>query len=280
MNRRNLVVVAKYTAIIIIAVVTAFPIYWITLGSLLPSDRLISHSLSNLVPVGLTLEHYKAVLFHSNFKNYFVNSFIVAGITTILSLIISTFAGYSLSRLRFRGRRLIGRLVLFTYIVPSVLLVVPIFILIVALNLSNTRTGLVLTYLTFSLPFGIWIMRGFFADIPIELEEAAMVDGASRFKAMWRVVFPLAVPGMVAMAMFCFLNAWNEYLFALVLTTSESIRTIPVGVVATFVNPNMEPYLWSRLMAASVLSSIPVFIIFIGLQRFLIQGLGAGAVKG
>lgn len=270
----------RIAVVIVCAALTFLPMYWVIVGSLTPPDKLLSTSLSSIIPTAPTLEHYRMVLFKLNFKTYTINSLIVAVTTTVVSLVLSALGGYALARLKFPGRRAVGNLVLFTYIIPTVLLVVPIFSIIVMLDLQNTRTGLILTYLTFTLPFCLWMMKGFFAGLPPQLEEAAQVDGATRVQAMLRVVFPLTLPGLVATAMFSFMLAWNEYLFALVFLNNDDLRTIPIGVTASLVGPNMEAFHWAGLMAASVLSSIPVFIIFIGLQRYLIQGMAAGAMKG
>jgi multiple sugar transport system permease protein len=273
--------VVRIVVIGISVILIVVPIYWIIAASFMPSSDIISTALSGSIPLHPTLDNYKALLgtpgFH--YLTYYANSIIIALITTALSVVFAAFGGYSLARLRFPGKSLFGNAILFTYIVPGALIVVPIYNILTTLQLVNTRTSVVICYLTFSLPFSLWMMRGYFAGLPADLEEAAYVDGAGVLRAMIRVVFPLAVPGMVAVAMFSFLLAWNEFLFALVFLNSPSVRTLPIGVMATFVGTNMSTSDWSDLMAASVLAMLPVFALFIALQRFLVEGLSMGSVK-
>lgn len=257
------------------------PIYWVLAASFMPSHDLLSSSLAGSLPLHPTLENYVRLFTNSqyNFTSYYLNSLFVASVTAILCLVCSTLGGYALARLRFPGRNLFANVVLISYIVPGVLLVAPIYSIMVSLQMMNTRTSVIVTYLTFSLPFSLWMMRGYFSGLPREVEEAAQVDGASILGALFRVVIPLAKPGLVAITMFSFLGAWNEFLFALVFLNNPGVRTLPIGLTATFVSPNMGPLEWSSLMAASVLAAIPVLILFAALQRFLVEGLSAGAVK-
>lgn len=269
----------QIAVVVILSLITVFPIYWITVVAFSPSSSFLSTDNSWLIPTNVTLEHFIYVFKNSDFLIYAVNSLVVASVTTIITLVISSFGGYSLGRLRYKGRDTIGKLILFTYIVPSVLLVIPLFTCIVNLNLQDNPIGLVLSYLTFSIPFCIWMLKGFFSSLPAALEEAAMLDGTSRMGAFIRIILPLAAPGIVAAAMFTFLLSWNEYLFALVFITKDTMRTLPVGIVASFTNINMDPESWANVMAASLMSSIPVFILFLLLQKHLISGMAAGAVK-
>jgi len=264
--------------LIVIAALMFFPFYAVLVGSITPPTKLLSAAAT--LPHEVSWDNYKRVLLASPYPGYFAHSLIVAVVTTATSLVLSTFGGYALARLDFPGRDVLSNAILLVYIMPSILLVVPLFTIITGLHLINTLMSVILAYLSFSLPFCLWMMRGFFASLSPSLEDAAQVDGATRVQAMLRVMFPLAAPGMVATAMFSFILAWNEYLFALIFLNSDVVRTIPIGVTATFVSEAMGLADWSALMAASVLSALPVFLLFMGLQRFLIQGIAAGAVKG
>ena len=266
--------------LVITAIVNFFPIYWLIITPLKPASHILSRDLGSLFPRILTLSNYLEILHTEKFLRYLLNSTLVATTATLITILVSTLGGYSLARLNFPGRRLLGRLILFTYIVPSVLLVVPMFSLFVNFGLQNSYLGLVLAHITLGIPFSIWMLRGFFMSLPEELEEAAMIDGATRVGALFRIILPLSAPGIVAAAMFTFILSWNEYLFALVFINDDAIRTLPVGIAATFMSVNMQGIQWARLMSASVFSSIPVFLIFLWLQKMLVQGLSAGAVKG
>lgn len=270
----------RVSALVIFALVMFVPVYWVAIASITPPAALLSKRLSSAVPRQIDFSSYSRVLFESDFPIYFSNSLLVALITTGACLVLSTFAGYALARLGFPGRRFVGDFILLTYIVPPVLLIVPLFSVMASLRLVDTRTGLVITHLCFVLPFSIWMMKGYFAGLPPQLEEAARVDGATRIQAMVHVAFPLAIPGMVATALFSFILSWNEFLFALIFLNSDSVRTLPIGVVSSFSGAVMQPRDWTALMAAAVLSSAPVFLIFLSLQRFLVRGMAAGAMKG
>lgn len=279
---RRLASGARIAVLIVSAVIIIIPIYWVVAASFMPSSEMLSPSLAGSFPLRPTLQNFRALLgtptYH--YATYYLNSLIVAVVTTVLGLAFSAFGGYALGRLRFPGRTLFSNAILLSYIVPGALIIVPIYNIMASLNLVNTRTSVIICDLTFALPFSLWMMRSYFASLPAELEEAAKVDGASVIRAMTDVVFPLAVPGMVAVAMFSFLLSWNDYLFALVFLNSPGVRTLPIGITSTFVATNMQPSNWSDLMAASVLAAVPVFALFLILQKYLVEGLSMGAVKG
>ena len=256
-----------------------FPIYWILIVSVIPSKNLLSQTLSWLIPKDASLEYYRSLIETTNYLRYYLNSIIIAGVTTFCTLIVASMGGYSLARLSFKGKRTIGRLILFTYVVPPVLLLIPLFQLIVKFHLNNKYLGLILAYMTFALPFCMWMLRGFFLSLPESIEEAAWIDGTTVFGSYIRVVLPLAKPGLVASAMFTFLLCWNEFLFALVFINNDALRTIPVGVVTRFLTTVMVPSDWSKIMAASILGALPVYLLFVFLQKHLVQGLAAGSVK-
>jgi multiple sugar transport system permease protein len=279
-TRRHPGRVARPLTVVVVLVVLLFPIYWLILTSMSTPDQIISTSADAILPHSLTLANYGFVLQDPQFIVFATNSLIVASCVTVLSVAISALGGYSLARLRFRGSRLLGRLVLFAYVAPPVLLAVPMFVLLAKLGLVNTPVGLVLAHMSFAIPFCVWILRGFFLTLPPELEDAARVDGCSRMQAFRRVVLPLARPGLVAAGMFAFLLSWNEYFFALIFLQDNAQMTLPIGILSTNFNETMGPADWLHLLSASVIACIPVFILFIGLQRWMVSGLTAGAVRG
>ncbi len=266
---------------IIILVIIIFPLIWMIYSSFRSSDNLISKDIENIIPSidEFNLDYYKYVL-KKGMITFSKNSAITAIAVTIISVIFSCMAGYALARLKFKGSVLLGRFILFTYMIPPILIVIPLFIIIVKLGLNNSLMGLILTHVTFALPFSTWLMRGFFLSIPIGIEEAALTDGANLLGAFIRTVLPLSLPGIATIAIFSFILSWNEYLFALILLSSNRVRTLPVGIITTFASETMNAQHWLRLMTASVLSSIPIFIIFLLLQKNIVSGLSAGAIKG
>lgn len=269
----------KTALIFAIAAANFFPIYWIVVTSVSPVSEILSRDLLSLLPTRATVAPYARLFTFMPYATYLANSLIVALSTTALTLAVSALGGYALARLSFPGRNLIARMVLFTYTVPSVLLLIPLYTTIVRYGLQNTRLGLVLAHATFAVPFTLWLLRGFFHSLPVELEDAAMIDGASHFGVLCRIVLPLAAPGLVTAALFGFILSWNEYLFALVFINDDGLRTIPVGVAANIMTGNIQPTHWPVLMAASIVSSLPVGALFLFLQKSLVQGLTAGGVK-
>jgi ABC-type glycerol-3-phosphate transport system permease component len=203
---------------------------------------------------------------------------ILATATTLLVIAIATLGAYSLVRFTYRGRETMAFLVLFTYLLPSVVLIIPLYLLMVALGLANTLLSLVLAYTTFALPYALWLLRSFMAGVPQDLEAAALVDGATRLSAFKDVILPQLLPGIVSTALFTFILSWNEYLYALVLVNSDAVRPLTTGVMSMLISAfNIE---WSLLMAASVMMSVPLIVIFTFLQSYLTRGFGAGGVKG
>ncbi|MEO7588296.1 MAG: carbohydrate ABC transporter permease [Arachnia sp.] len=254
------------------------PLYWLVLTALRPNSTTNTLPL-NLLPTNLTLENVIRQLSDAEgFLTYFRNSLITASASMILSIIVSVLAGYALSRLRFPGKMGLLLAVLASQMFPVMLVVISLYVLYNRLGLLNSYLGLTLAFTTLSLPFSIWMMRGFFDSVPIELEEAAFVDGTSRMGSMWHVLLPAVSPGLISVALFSFLNAWNNMLIALTLTSSPDKRTIPPGFLATYVGEYQ--YRWSDAMAGSMIVTLPIAIVFILLQRYFVQGMTAGAVKG
>ena len=216
------------------------------------------------------------ILAISSFPRQFLNSAIVSVSTAVFSVVLAAFAGYGLSRFRFAGARLMETFILMTQMFPGVLLVIPYFILISRVGLFNTYPALIIAYTSFALPFSTWMLKGFFESVPRELDEAAMVDGCSRFQAFTSVVVPVSLPGIVATIIFSFILAWNEFLFALVLTSSDSMYPVTVGI-ASFIGQWRIAY--ETMMAASVVATVPTIVLYMCLEKHLVQGLTAGAVK-
>jgi ABC-type glycerol-3-phosphate transport system permease component len=229
------------------------------------------------IPDRITLESYRVVLGLHNFPRYFLNTGIVSVSTTVAALVFAALAGYGFSRFQFRGSNVLMVFTLATQMFPGILLVIPYFSVMSAIGLFNTYPALVIAYTSFALPFCIRMLKGFFDSIPVELDEAAMIDGCSRPDVFLKVVLPLSLPGLVATAIFSFLVAWNEFLFGLALTASPDMYVVTVGIASNIGQLVIE---WNHLMAASVLATIPTIVLYIFLERYLVQGLTAGAVKG
>ena len=267
---------ALWAGVLATIVVTGFPLYWMVASSIMPYPDLFDRT-PRFLPRALTLEHYHGLLSRTAFPTYFSNSFLVATMATALAIVLATLAGYGLTRFTFPGRALVARSVIFTYLFPPILLTIPLFVLLKQMGMVNSHVGLALAHVSFALPFATWLAMIFFQAIPVELEEAAMVDGASRLTALRRVVLPLAGPGIVANAVFVFVLSWNDYLFSVVLVVDERLKTLPVGVAGFADSTSVE---WGLMMAGGVLITLPIMVGFAVVQRYLIQGLSAGALKG
>jgi multiple sugar transport system permease protein len=230
-----------------------------------------------LSPTVWSLENYRRVLRDSTFVGSVANSSKVALTVTLLAVPLAFAGGYALARYRSRGTRLVGLALLASQMLPAIMLAIPLYVLLAKLRLIDTHTALIVAYTTFALPFTTWMLRGFFEGIPREIEECALVDGCSRRRMLWRIVLPISLPGLAAAAILVFLLAWNEYLFAMLLIHSENLKTFPV-TLTTFTSRWRVDY--AALAAASVIVSVPVATVFLLLQRYLVSGMTAGAVKG
>jgi multiple sugar transport system permease protein len=253
-----------------------FPLFWLLKVSVTPNDLLYSEGV-RMWPSRATLEHYAFVIAHSAFPTFFRNSLIVAGSTAVAVTILASLAGYALSRFRFRAKYWIVTLMLITQMFPLVMLVAPIFKMLSPLGLTNSLTGLIIVYTAFNVPFATFLMQSFFDGIPKDLEEAAMIDGATQFVAFRQIILPLTLPGIAATLGFVFTAAWSELLFALMLISGNDAATFPVGLL-TFVSKFSVDF--GQMMAAGILALIPACLFFLLIQRYLVQGLTAGAVKG
>ncbi len=260
----------------ILLVLVLFPFYWMTITSFKNEDQMRS-LVSMFWPSPVVLENYYQLLTKTDFTIWFRNSAVVAVSSTLLATAIGTIGAYALARLRFLGRAFLSSTVLITYLVPPAILFIPLYAQIRTLGLSDSLAGLIATYPSFTVPFVTWLLMGYFESIPVELEEAAMIDGATRFRAFRVIILPLAAPGLLAAGLYAFTQAWNEFLYALVFITDVKQRTLPVGI-SGFITGDV--YGWGYLMAGAVLTTLPVIVVYIYLQKYMVEGLTAGGVKG
>jgi multiple sugar transport system permease protein len=252
------------------------PLYWIAVTAFKSEGQIVTHT-QDLWPTPWTLQQFGDLFTTKPFGRWYLNTLLVSGASTAVALVCAALAGYALARLRFRGAQSFTVTVLITYVMPGALLFIPLYQLLIGVRLNDSLWSLMVTYPTFTLPFATWLLTGYFSSIPIELEEAALVDGCTRIQAFGRVVLPLAKPGLLAVALFTLTNAWNEFLFAFVFITKDQYKTLPVGMQSMIVG-DVVPQ--GQLAAASLLVSIPVVVMYAFGQRFLTEGLVAGAVKG
>lgn len=269
--------VFAYVLLITFVFSMAMPLFWMTASSLKPEGENLSYP-PTIIPQTWTLEHYQRLFGQTLFPKWFRNSLIVSVGTTLTAIAVSSMGAYVFSRFRYRFFEVFSRLILFAYMVPTILLVIPIFKIVWSLKLSNTLYALLLTNNAFLIPYGLWTLRSYFAGIPHEIEEAALIDGCTRWQAFVKVVLPQALPGIISTALFAFHVAWNEYLFSSVLLWSSDLQTLSAGV-STLMG-ELAPSSWGLLMAAGVMITLPVIILFSFLQSFLVAGWGGGAVKG
>ena len=263
-----------YSSLLLLALFILFPIYFMGITSLKTVRDI--YRVPSLLPVNPTLINFQALIGQWNYLDAVKNSVIVAGLTTLVSVFISCLAAYSLVRLRFGLRKWSARLILFSYLTPSALLFIPLAVIVERLGLGNKHLGLIFVYLTFAAPLSTWMLMGYFRGIPIDLDEQAMVDGATQLGALFRVVLPVAVPGLIACAVLTFTGAWNELLLGMIFITSPELRTVPVATSYLITGDTVRMGL---LMAASIVAAVPVMLLYFLSQRFVVQGLGAGAVK-
>lgn len=267
---------AHRLGVLVFVAFALFPLFWLLKVSLTPNDLMYSEGV-RLWPSRVSLEHFRFVLENSNFPLFFRNSLIVSLSTAAIVTVIAALGGYAFSRFRFRGKLVVTGLLLVTQMFPLVMLIAPIFRMMSTLGLTNSLTGLVIVYTAFNVPFAIFLMQSFFDAIPRDLEEAAEIDGASRFRAFREIIVPLTLPGMAATLGFVFTAAWSELLFALMLVSKADASTFPVGLLSFVSKFGVD---FGQMMAAGVLALIPAVLFFLLIQRFLVAGLTAGAVKG
>jgi multiple sugar transport system permease protein len=258
-------------------VLMLFPFYWMLITSIKPNRELYSQKVMPLVVYQPTLKHYIDLLYETNFLLWTYNTMLVAVVTTVVSVAVGTMVAYPLARMRFPGAAVVAIGVAATYLVPQPLLFIPMSDIINRLELGNTLTAVMLTYPTLLIPFCAWLLMGYFKSVPRELEEAARIDGASRFQAMTRIVLPLCTPGLLSAGIFAFTLAQNEFLYALIFLAKSEVRTVAVGAITELIRGDV--FYWGQLMAAAMLGSVPVAIIYSFFVEYYVAGLTAGAVK-
>lgn len=274
MAKRNKII--SYLVLTLLGLIVLFPIFWMVSISFRNNNQVFSIPVK-IIPDPITIESYKTVLTNNRYLQYFANSYIISLTVTFLSLIIGIFAAYGFSRYDFRGSKIMNLFIVATQTIPPVTLLIPYFILITQIRLYNTYAGLILTYASFCLPYAILMMTGYFNSISKELDEAVLIDGGSRVRALWSVIVPSAIPGIISTLIYTFILAWNEFMFALTLIKDDAMRTVPVGIALLKGEFSTE---WNTIMAFSLLGSLPVLLLYFLAQRYFISGLTAGAVKG
>jgi multiple sugar transport system permease protein len=254
---------------------SGFPILWMFFSSLKSNTEIFALP-PRLLPKVFTLTAYESIFSDPVKIRFFINSYLVAGVVTLLTLIVAVLAAYSFSRYEFRLKKVFNLLVISTQTVPPITLLIPYFGMVVFFGIFNTYLALILTYMVFTLPYAILLMTGYLNTLPKELDEAVLVDGGSSWTALWRVIVPVSVPGIVATAVYTFLLSWNEFLFALTLTKSMELRTVPIGISLLM---GQHAFEWNEMMAMSVLGSLPLLLLYLVAQRYFLAGMTAGSVK-
>lgn len=262
-------------ALLVGAVFAGFPVFWMLASSFKANSEIFEFP-PRIITENFSFDAYATILGDPTKVRFFINSYIVSLSVTALTLVVALMAAYGFSRYEFRGKRPLNMLIVSIQAVPPITLLIPFFGLMVTLRLYNTYQGLILTYMVFTLPYAIIMMTGYFNTLPRELDEAVKVDGAGALTALWRILVPISIPGIVSVGIYTFMIAWNEYLFALTLTRTDDMRTVPIGIQLLM---GQHSYEWNEMMAMSILGCIPVLILFLFFQRYFIGGLTAGSVK-
>lgn len=266
-----------YAPLAVFLFVLLFPFYWMALTTFRPNAELYDYDrYSPLWVVHPTLDHVRKLLFETSYPGWLWNTLLVSVTATFLSLLASAFAAYAIERLRFSGSRYVGMAIFLAYLVPPSILFIPLATMVFSLGLFDTRLALILTYPTFLVPFCTWLLMGYFRSIPYELEECALIDGATRLQILVKIILPLAVPGLISAGIFAFTLSWNEFIYALTFVSSSEAKTVPVGVITELVEGDV--YHWGSLMAGALLGSLPVAILYSFFVEHYVSGL-TGAVK-
>jgi len=269
-------VVTLYVPLGIFVFVLLFPFYWMFTTSIKPNAELLSREGNPFWVVKPTLEHFHHLVFETQYPEWMWNTVIVSVVSTFTSLAASVFAAYAIERLRFKGSKQVGLSIFLAYLVPPSILFIPLATIVFQLGLFDTRWALILTYPTFLIPFCTWLLMGYFRSIPFELEECALIDGATRWQILVKIVLPLAVPGLISAGIFAFTLSWNEFIYALTFVSSSEVKTVPVGVVTELVEGDV--YHWGALMAGALLGSLPVAVMYSFFVEYYVSGM-TGAVK-
>lgn len=269
--------IVLYGLMILAVFWAVFPLFWVLISSVTPDIETYSFE-RTFLPKNPTLDNYISLFKITPFAVWMRNSAVLSTVTTVVVVLLSSMTAYAMSRFRYKSFKIIAQLTLLAYMMPAIILVVPIFFLLFRLNLINSMLGLLLVYIGTRLSVGLWMLRSYFQGIPIELEEQSMVDGATRFQAFWKIILPQAFPGMISTAIFTFSVTWQEFLFASILIFNSRNQTVSGGV-ATFISEDWI-YSWGTLMAAGVMISLPLVLLYAFMQKYLVAGWGGGAVKG
>ena len=269
-------IVTVYVPLGVFLLVLLFPFYWMTVTAFKPNEELLSREGNPFWVRNPTLDHIKKLLFETSYPDWLWNTMLVAVVSTALSLLAAVLAAYAIERLRYRGSRYVGMGIFLSYLVPPSILFIPLATIVYRLELFDTRLALILTYPTFLVPFATWLLMGYFKSIPYELEECALIDGASRLQILVKIILPLAVPGLISAGIFAFTLSWNEFIYALTFISSSEVKTVPVAVVTELVEGDI--YHWGSLMAGALFGSIPVAVLYSFFVEYYVSGL-TGAVK-
>ncbi|MGN8021033.1 carbohydrate ABC transporter permease [Phyllobacterium sp. 22229] len=277
LNRLPRRIVVLYLPLAVFIIVLLFPFYWMAITAVKPNSQLTDYN--NYSPfwvVGPTLDHIKYLLFETSYPGWLWNTLVVSVCATVLSLAASVFAAYAIERIRFKGSRSVGLLIFLAYLVPPSILFIPLAVIVFKFGIYDSKLALIFTYPTFLIPFCTWLLMGYFRSIPFELEESALVDGASRWQILFRVILPLAVPGLISAGIFAFTLSWNEFIYALTFIQSSENKTVPVGVLTELVRGDV--FEWGSLMAGALFGSLPVVILYSFFVDYYVSSM-TGAVK-
>lgn len=265
-----------FVCAVVLVVVAVFPFLWMAVSSIKVLKELYTIP-PTWLPEHPTLRNYAHVLFDSNIPRYFLNSVVISVGSTVLAMALAIFASYGFARFRFRGKTFYQSFVLVGQLLPTAAIIVPLFVTLRYLHLVNTYLGLILVYMIITLPLSVWMLTSYFKAIPVELEEAAIIDGASRLGVLFRITLPLSIPGLVAVMVYAFVTTWNEFIFALCFAQDASVKTLPIGLAEFSTEFNTD---WGAVMAASMIMTVPIAVLFLSMQKLFVGGLMAGATKG
>jgi multiple sugar transport system permease protein len=269
-------VVTVYAPLAGFLIVLLFPFYWMAITTFKPNEELLSREGNPFWVRNPTLAHIKKLLFDTGYPDWLWNTILISVVATCISLFAAVLAAYAIERLRFKGSRYVGMSIFLAYLVPPSILFIPLAAIVYKLELFDSRLALILTYPTFLIPFATWLLMGYFKSIPLELEECALIDGASRLQILVKIILPLAVPGLISAGIFAFTLSWNEFIYALTFISSSEVKTVPVAVVTELVEGDV--YHWGSLMAGALLGSLPVAVLYSFFVEYYVSGL-TGAVK-
>ena len=269
-------VATVYVPLGVFLFVLLFPFYWMVITSFKPNAELLSSSGNPFWVINPTLEHFRKLFFDTSYPEWMWNTVLVSVVSTFVSLVASVFAAYAIERLRFRGSRQTGLAIFLAYLIPPSILFIPLATMVFQLGIFDTRWALILTYPTFLIPFCTWLLMGYFRSIPFELEECALIDGATRWQILIKIVLPLAVPGLISAGIFAFTLSWNEFIYALTFISASENKTVPVGVITELVEGDV--YHWGSLMAGALVGSLPVAVMYSFFVEYYVAGM-TGAVK-